>query len=83
MYEVRLSSDKLEQVKIIKGAHVSTRTTDDAVSFSVRPADAHSRRLVPGDQSQPASEGLARKKLMARSELLAGQVTLAAISAQF
>ena len=29
----------------------------------MQPTDAHSRRLVPSDQSQPASEGLARKRL--------------------
>ena len=57
---VRVSSDKLKQDQTIEGADISTHTTDDAVSFRLRPTDAHSRRLVPDDQSQPASEGLAR-----------------------
>ena len=59
---VRANSDKLKQ-DIIEGADISTHTTNDAVSFRVQPTDAQSRRLVPDDQSQPASEGLARKRL--------------------
>ena len=60
--EVRVSSDKLKQDKIIEGADISTYTTDDAVSFRLQPTDARSRRLVPDDQSEPASEGLVRKR---------------------
>ena len=60
---VRVSSDMLEQDEIIDGIDNSTYTTDDAVSFRVQPTDAHSRRLVPGDQSQRASAGLAPNRL--------------------
>ena len=60
---VRVSLDKLKHDKIIEWADISKHTTDDAVSFRVQPTDAHSRRLVPRDQSQPASESLARKGL--------------------
>ena len=59
---VRVSSDMLEQDEIIDGIDNSTYTTDDAVSFRVQPTDAHSRRLVPDDRSQPASGSLARKR---------------------
>ena len=57
---VLVNSDKLVQDKIIEGTDISAQTVDDAVSFRVQPTDAHSRRLVLDDQSQPASEGLAR-----------------------
>ena len=60
---VRVSSDKVNQDKIIEGADIPTRTTDDAVSLRVQLTDAHSRRLVLDDQCQPASEGLGRKIL--------------------
>ena len=58
----QVGSDKLKQDKIIEAADISTHTTDDTVSFMVQPTDAHSR-LMPDDQSQPASEDLARKWL--------------------
>ena len=44
---VRVSSDKVKQDKIVEGADISTHTTDDAVSFRVQPTGAHSRRMVP------------------------------------
>ena len=43
---VRVSSDKLKQDKIIEGADISVHTTDDAVSCRVQRADAYSRRSV-------------------------------------
>ena len=42
--KVRVSSDKFKQDNVIEGADISTHTTDDAVSFRVQPADAHSSR---------------------------------------
>ena len=61
---VRVCSDnKLKQHKIIEGVDISTHTTDGSVSFRVLPTDVHKRRLVPDDQSQPASEGLDGKRL--------------------
>ena len=59
---VRASANKLKQDETIEEADISTRATGIAVCFKVPPTDAHSRRLVPDDQSQPASEGLARKR---------------------
>ena len=54
------------------------------VSFRAQPTDAHSRRLVPNDKSQAASEDWSRKTVgQAQSVLLAGQLTLVGISAQF
>ena len=57
-FEYARTSSK--QDKIIDGADNSTHTTDDAVSFTVQPTDAHSTRLGPDDQSQAESESLAR-----------------------
>ena len=59
---VRVSSNKLKQDKIIDGADNPPHTTHDAVSFRVQPTDAHSRRLVPDDRSRPACESMARKR---------------------
>ena len=50
----KYSSDKLKKDATIEGADISTHATDDAVSFRVQPA--HSIRLVPDDQRQPASD---------------------------
>ena len=51
---VRVSSPKLKQDKIIERADISIHAQQSrAISFMVQPADAHSRRWVPDDQSQP------------------------------
>lgn len=60
---VRENSDKLKRDQSTERADLSTHRTDDADSFRVQPADAHSRRLVPDNHSQPGSESLAWKRL--------------------
>ena len=57
---VRESSGELPQDQRLERADTSTHTTESAISFRTWPADAHSRRLVRDDQSQPSSECLAR-----------------------
>ena len=58
--KLRQSSSKLKQDQSIERADISTNTTDNAVSSRVQPTHAHSTRLVPHEESQPTSEGLAR-----------------------
>ena len=57
---VRESSDKVKQDQGIERADTSTHTTETPFLLGCKPTDVHSRRLVPDDQSQPASKGLAR-----------------------
>ena len=82
------SSYELKQDQSIERAGISSHTTDNLVSFRVQPTDdAHSRRLVPDDQSQRTFKGLARNTSVqvgeARSAQLGPQLTLVVISVQF